>query len=283
MKNIPTALKNHMAQGTTTLAHLVKMTRRDGAVLAVTLDHDRELVLEGITYQPSFSVTGSVVETSAQMNVDNMDARGALLAIGVNEEDIAAGLWDQCEVYVYRVNWADISQGKEIIKRGTFGEISLGRGTFTNEVRGITQKLHQTLGEVVSPSCRADLFDSKCGITATEGVWKFSGVAVTSAESARQFTASGLEQAAGFFDGGKVVWTGGENAGLIMEIREHTEGGVIRLQENMPYAIAAGDVGVFYAGCMKRFNEDCKAKFDNALRFRGFHALPGVDQIYRGP
>lgn len=283
MKTISDELKAHLASGTTTLAHLVKITRRDGAVLGVTLDHDREIVFENTVYQPAFSLIPSVVETSSALNVDNMDAKGALIALGVNEGDIAAGLWDAADVRVVRVNWADLTMGAEVIKRGWFGEISLGRGTFTSEVRGITQKLAQTLGDVVSPACKADLFDTRCGIEAIEGTWKFSGIAVTAFDSAREFTASGLEQAEGFFDGGKVLWTGGANAGLAMEIKQHASGGVIQLQQAMPYAIAEGDVGVFYAGCMKRAAEDCAAKFANIVRFRGFPTVPGADQMLKGP
>jgi hypothetical protein len=51
----------------------------------------------------------------------------------------------------------------------------------------------------------------------------------------------------------------------------------------MPYPIVTGDACTLYAGCMKRFIEDCKTKFDNTVRFRGFPFVPGDDQIYRGP
>lgn len=283
MKTISNDLKLHMAQGTTTLAHIVKMTRRDGLVLAVVLDYDRELEVEGVVYLPAFAATPSVVETSAALNVDNMDAQGALMALGVLESDIAAGLWDGCDVRVMRVNWADLSQGVEHIKRGWFGEISLGRGTFRNEIRGITQKLTQTLGEVVSPSCKADLFDARCGVAAIEGTWKFSDIAIIAVTTPHQFTAEDLTQDAGFFDGGKVVWTTGANTGLAMEIKAHLDGGAIRLQQAMPYAMAEGDTGIFYAGCMKRAAEDCAGKFNNIVRFRGFPTVPGSDQMLKGP
>jgi uncharacterized phage protein (TIGR02218 family) len=283
MKATSSALKAHMAQGSTTLAHLVKLTRPDGFVLAVTLDHDRPLTFDGVTYQPAFGATPSTVETSSSLSVDNMDAKGALLALGVEEADIAAGLWDGCDVRVLRVNWKDLSMGAEKIKRGTFGEISIGRGTFTNEVRGITQRLQQTLGEVVSPSCRADLFDTRCGVTATEGVWKFSGVPVTFTVDARRFTASSMAISEGQCDGGKVAWLTGANAGLSKEIKTHLAGGDFELQEAMPYPIAVGDTAIIYVGCLKRATEDCAGKFDNIIRFRGFPSVPGQDQMFRGP
>lgn len=282
MKSTPAALIAHSALGTTTLAHLVKLTRRDGFVLAVTLDHDQPLTVDGVTYEPSLGMIPSNIETNSELSVDNLDAKGALMALGVTEGDIAAGLWDLCDVRVMRVNWADLTMGAEKIKRGTFGEISIGRDSFSNEVRGITQKLQQTIGEVVSASCKADLFDSRCKVVATEGTWKFSGIAVSGVTSARQFAASGLAQAAGFFDAGKVTWTTGANAGLSMEIRAHTAAGNIELQEPMPYAIAAADQFTVFAGCLKRYTEDCAGKFANGINHRGFPFVPGQDQMFRG-
>lgn len=282
MKDTSAELRAHMALGTTTLALLVKLTRTDGVELAVTLDHDRPITFEGDTYLPTLGMVPSTIETSNQLSVDNLDARGALMAIGIAEADIVAGLWDMCDVRVMRVNWADLSMGCEKIKRANLGEISIGRNSFSNEVRGITQRLQQTIGDIVTPACKADLFDSRCKIVATEGVWKFSGVAVTAFSSARAFTASSLTQDAGFFDGGKVLWETGLNAGLAKEIKAHTAGGVFVLVEPMPYAIAASDQATFFAGCQKRFDEDCVAKFNNPANNRSFPRIPGQDQMFKG-
>lgn len=282
MKNTPLPVRQHMAQGTTTVAHLVKLTRRDGFVLAATLDHDRPIAFEGLVYQPMLGMMPTDLETSGNLSVDNMDAKGALMVLGITEKDIACGLWDLCEVHVFRVNWMKPDDGAERLKRGWFGEISVGRDHFNNEVRGITQKLQQKIGEVVSASCKADLFDSRCKVVAEEGKWKFSDVPVSSVVSTQVLTASALEQAAGFFDAGKLTWTTGANVGLSMEIRAHREGGVIVLQEAMPFPIAAEDQFTIYAGCLKRHDVDCTTKFDNIINFRGFPFIPGQDQMFRG-
>ena len=44
----------------------------------------------------------------------------------------------------------------------------------------------------------------------------------------------------------------------------------------MSAAIVAGDAFMVSAGCDKRF-PTCKAKFDNAVNFRGFPHMPGND------
>jgi uncharacterized phage protein (TIGR02218 family) len=283
VKGTSAALVAHNQLGTTTLAHIVKLTRKDGDVLAVTLDHDEPIVFESVTYTPIYGLIPSTIETTAALNVDNLDAKGALMALGISESEIQAGLWDMCEARVMRVNWKDLTMGCEKLKRGWFGEISHGDHTFSNEIRGLSQMLQSTITEVITPGCKANLFDARCGVVATEGVWKFSAKAVSTIVSAqRQITVSALTQAAGFFTGGKVTWTSGDNVNLSMEIKGHTAGGNIELQEPMPFVIAVGNQATFFAGCQKRASEDCNTKYSNIVRFRGFSSLPGTDQMFKG-
>ncbi len=282
MKSMSAELKAHYASGTTTIATIVKLTRTDGEVLAVVLDHDKDITYDSVTYKSVFGLTASAIETSSQMNVDTLDAHGALLALGVNEADIVAGLWDLCDVRVRRVNYNDLTMGHEYVKRGTFGELSIGRNTFNTEIRGITQKLATVLGEVVSPSCKNDLFDAKCQVPRTEGTWVFSDSVVTGVTNNRTFAISGLAQASGYFTGGKVTWTTGQNEGLSMEIKTHTATGNFVLQEVMPYAIGVSDECTVEAGCLKRFDEDCTVKYVNSVNFNGMPFLPGQDQMYKG-
>jgi uncharacterized phage protein (TIGR02218 family) len=282
MKTISAELKAHMALGTTTIATLVRLERTDGEVFAVTLDHDMPITFDGDTYDPVLGMMPSTIETSGSLNVDNLDAKGALMLVGVSEADINSGLWDMCDVRVMRVNWADLTMGCEKIKRGYFGQISIGRDKFSSEIRGITQKLQQVIGDIVSPSCNADLFDARCGLTPVEGETMFSDEPVTTATSNQAFTASGLLVVAGRFNGGKVTWTTGLNTGLSKEIKSHATGGVIVLQEPMPYEIQEDDEATFLTGCRKRFQEDCVDTYDNAVNFRAFPFIPGQDQLYKG-
>ena len=275
-------LKTHYASEVTTLAILAKFTRQDGEVLATTVGHDADITYGGTTYLTIYDMVPTNMVTSAALNVDSFDIRGVLMALGVAEADINAGLWDNCEFIAYRVNWSDLTMGHELMKSGTFGEISIGRNQFTTELRGLMQRLQSTVGDVASPSCRNDLFDSRCGVVATEGVKKFSNTSVTSMTSRRRFGMSSLTQAAGTFDGGKVVWTTGANTGLAMEIKTHTSGGNLELQEPMPYDVAVTDQATVFVGCLKRYDEDCGAKHNNQPRFGGLPDLPGNDQIFKG-
>jgi uncharacterized phage protein (TIGR02218 family) len=54
----------------------------------------------------------------------------------------------------------------------------------------------------------------------------------------------------------------------------------IQLMHAMFDPIEPGDTYTVYAGCTKRFREDCIAKHNNGVNFRGFPDLPG-SKIYR--
>ena len=103
---------------------------------------------------------------------------------------------------------------------------------------------------------------------------------------ARRFTVSGLGAFAdGWFAGGKLVWTAGANAGRAMEIKRHGVVGMavsLELWQAMSEAVAPGDAFAATAGCDKQFST-CKAKFDNAVNFRGFPYMPGNDAVLSYP
>jgi len=97
---------------------------------------------------------------------------------------------------------------------------------------------------------------------------------------------SGLDTFANeWFARGRLQWTGGVNAGLAVEVKEHrAEAGEVRLAlwQAAPEPIAEGDAFLVTAGCDKRF-ETCRAKFANGLNFRGFPHMPGNDFVVAYP
>lgn len=70
-----------------------------------------------------------------------------------------------------------------------------------------------------------------------------------------------------------------------MEVKLHTLSASIvsiELWQAMPELIAAGNGFDITAGCDKQFST-CKAKFNNAINFRGFHRMPGNDWVQSYP
>ena len=276
MNVIPIALAAHYDKGTTTLATCWKVTRTDDQVFGFT-NTDRNLKIGGVTYEAATGFTPSAVASSGDMAVDNLEVTGILDSFTITEADLMAGLWDFATVEIFEVNYADLSMGVRKIRKGTIGEVSVNRSQFTAELRGMMQQLQQTQGELYSPSCRADLGDSRCKINLTS--YTVAGT-ITSVTDKRIFADSGRAEASGYFDGGKLTFTSGENKGLSMEVKTFASGGFV-LHLPMPYTVAAGDAYTVYPGCKKRFTEDCVGKFNNAVNFRGEPHVPGNDQMMK--
>jgi uncharacterized phage protein (TIGR02218 family) len=150
---------------------------------------------------------------------------------------------------------------------------------YVAELRGVTQRLQMTVGEIFTPDCAADLGDARCGVDLT--AFEESGT-VTEVTNATTFETP-LTQATGWYDGGDLTWTGGANAGQTVVVRNwDADTGMLSLFLPALYEIQAGDAFIIRPGCDKTF-ATCQAKFDNAANFRGFPHVPGNDQVLSYP
>jgi uncharacterized phage protein (TIGR02218 family) len=277
MKHLPPALQAHLDQGTTTLAWCWRLNRRDGVTLGFT-DHDRDLAMDGITYEAATGFTASEIKDSVGLSVDNLDVASALTSARLDEHDLAAGLYDAASVEIWRVNWADPVQ-RVLMRKGTLGEIRRAGYAFSAEVRGLAQALSQPKGRLYQHTCDADLGDSRCGVDLSHSTLRGTGSVLT-VLSARQFSLASLAAfPAAFFTRGVVRFTTGPNANLHMEVRRHslTNGiATLELWQPMAHSPMVGDLLTVTAGCDKHF-KTCRDTFANAARFRGFPHLPGND------
>ncbi|HEY4264705.1 MAG TPA: DUF2163 domain-containing protein, partial [Micropepsaceae bacterium] len=209
---------------------------------------------------------------------------GALSSDALGEAALDAGLYDDAEVEIWRVNWATTSQ-RVLMRKGSLGQVKRGKLGFEAEIRGLAQALNQPMGRAFGYSCDADLGDARCTVDLTEAALHSSGV-VIAATDARRFTVSGLSAfASGWFSGGKLLWTDGANAGRAMEVKRHAISASsvsIELWQAMSETLMAGDAFTVTAGCDKQF-ATCKAKFVNQINFRGFPYMPGNDVVLSYP
>ena len=281
MKTLDPALQAHLDEGTTTLAWCWRITRADGVAFGFT-DHDRTLSLIGTEFEPESGLTASEVRSGSDLSVDAQDAEGVLTSDRITETDILDGRWDNAEVEVWRVNWADASQ-RALMRRGAIGQIRRGRLAFVAEVRSLAHVLGQTVGRTFQAGCDAALGDARCKVNLEAAAFRGAG-AVTHTLRDRAFTASGLSAfAAGWFAHGTVEWTSGANAGRRAEVLAHdlVDGlAILTLLEAPVRAIAEGDSFIARAGCDKRV-ATCGTKFANVANFRGFPHIPGQDTILR--
>ncbi len=163
MKTIAPALLAHYRSGTATVCACWKVTLQDGAVLGFT-SHDRDLAIGGTTYLARTGLLPSTFESQTRLAVDNLEAAGFLDSDAISAADLAAGRWDFALVEVFLANWSNVSQGTDTLMRGRLGEVSLDRGQFRAELRGLANAYAQTIGAVYQPTCRANLGDARCGV-----------------------------------------------------------------------------------------------------------------------
>lgn len=281
MKTLPPALQAHLIEGTTTLAWCWRITRADGVAFGFT-DHDRTLSFEGTDFEPESGFTASEVRAGSDLSVDAQDAEGVLSSDRITETDIIDGRWDNAEIELWRVNWADTGQ-RVLLRRGAIGQVRRGRVAFVAEVRSLAHVLGQTVGRTFQAGCDATLGDGRCGVNLEVTAFRGTG-AVTDLLRDRAFTASGLGSfVAGWFAHGTVEWTSGANTGRRAEVLAHdlVDGlAILTLLEAPVRPVAEGDSFIARAGCDKRV-ATCSAKFGNVASFRGFPHIPGQDTILR--
>jgi uncharacterized phage protein (TIGR02218 family) len=278
MKTVSSALAQHLAGEVTTLATCWQITRRDGVVQGFT-DHVRDLEVDGVTYKAASGYTRTAIRSTADLAVDNLDVESVFSEDGITEEDLRAGRYDFAEVRMFLVNYQDLGQGILKLQRGWLGEVTIRDGMYVAELRGMTQRLQMTVGEVYAPDCAADLGDARCGVdlAALE-----EGGTVDAVTGATAFETT-LVQATGWYDGGELTWTGGANAGQTVAARSwDAASGTLTLFLPALYPMQAGDAFTIRPGCDKSF-ATCRAKFDNAVNFRGFPHVPGNDQVLSYP
>ncbi|MEE9127178.1 MAG: DUF2163 domain-containing protein, partial [Planctomycetota bacterium] len=181
-KTLPAALVTHVAGDVTTLAVCWRITRVDGTVFRFT-DHDEDIsflvgfgltvvVAQGENFRAigAFSRTAIAVKTG--LRVDNLDLSGLInpddTEGGIFLQDLQTRKFTNAEVEIFMVNWTAPDDGAIPVMRGNLGEIKLNvdTKTYEAEMRGLSQKYFQKIGELYTFKCRADLFDSRCNNTA---------------------------------------------------------------------------------------------------------------------
>ena len=176
MKNLRQTYIDHLASGATKLAYCLRIVRQDGTTFRFTT-YDGQLTMldTGAIYEPQEAVSlDSAVTTDASGSPAKIDLSGALSPNGVSRDDLAAGLFDFAELYLFRTIWDDPREDDEELVKGFFGKTELEDNRFVAEFRSIAAKLDQEIGRVHTPTCDADLGDSRCQVRLSPPEWTAS-------------------------------------------------------------------------------------------------------------
>lgn len=277
MKTLDAGLAAHLASGATTLCWCWRLVRRDGVVRGFT-DHDRDVVFGGTVFEAASGMTASEMRESVGLSVDNLEVTSAVTSDSLSEEDLAAGLYDDAAVEIFRVNWT-APEERVLMRSGNLGEVKRSGIVFAAEVRGLAHRLAETRGRLFQYGCDADLGDGRCGVSLTNPAFRGAGAIVT-VLSPRKFTASGLDAfASGWFTHGLVTFTSGAASGQRIEVKAHAKaaGGVtLEVWSRARLPLTPAQTFTVTAGCDKRV-ATCQSKFANVANFRGFPDMPGND------
>jgi hypothetical protein len=103
MRAIPAVLQTSLDSGVTTLAQAWKLTRHDGAVMGFT-DHDRDLVIDGVTFRAGTGFGASEASSRFDLSVDGGEIAGAFDDATLTEADLAAGRYDAAAIETWLVD-----------------------------------------------------------------------------------------------------------------------------------------------------------------------------------
>jgi uncharacterized phage protein (TIGR02218 family) len=276
MIELPSELKNHVAQTVTTLAYCWTITRKDGVVFGFT-DHDEPISLANTVHEPHSGLNASAAEAELGMAISTMDVEGALRSDNISENDLKNGKFTDASVTTTLVNWSDPEQNS-VLRTAKIGKIEIFNGSFKVELQSIAQNLDKPIGRLVRRYCDANLGDERCMKDVSSALYQTSGT-VDKRISNTDFISSNIAQFSNqWFEEGAIEWLSGANLGSVSTISSH-QGSRLSLLMPLNNPIAVGDQFRITAGCNKSF-ATCKAKFANHLNFQGFPHLPGNDAVY---
>src|SRR5690606_40721890 len=117
-------------------------------------DHDEDLAFDGSTFRAGTGFEGAELEARFGLAVTGTEIHGALSAESLNEQDLAAGLYDNAKVEIFLVNWSDVEQ-RILLRTGNLGDVRREGAAFAAEVRGLAARLNEERGRTFAATCDA--------------------------------------------------------------------------------------------------------------------------------
>jgi hypothetical protein len=162
MRAVPEALAARIEGGAASLCHVWILTRKDGVRLGFT-DHDRDLLVDGVTCRAASGWTAGATESAAGFAPGLAAAVGGFDDAGLSEADLAAGLYDGASVACRLVDWSASDLDMNLWRASVAAAKAQG-GTFTLELEGPLAALDRVAGRTFGRSCDAVFGDGRCGV-----------------------------------------------------------------------------------------------------------------------
>lgn len=253
----------------------------------IAYPHDLEMS-NGEVYQSDSGYEPTALSATASLSPDVIDLQGIFDAAGISRDQLISGVMDNAKAYAFATSWATPVEDEEPIGKFLLGKTRIQDDRYVIEKMHLIDALGESVGRTVGPKCPWTVFDetldgdvipyqrSRCTgpRSAQDGPlladYKVTGT-VTHVTSQKVWRDSSRAEAAGYFDYGSVLWTGGDNAGLrSQEIKSHAADGTITQFMATYYPVQVGDTYELSPGCDGIRSGDCKTKFNNTVNYGGF-------------
>jgi len=124
----------------------------------------------GLLYRATVGYMPRSIKAGADLSVDNLEIEGlmvdkvralaqGLLIQGLSNEDLQVGRFDHAKAEIFFVNYENPESRLILPGSGNIGQMKMKRGTYVAELRGKTIYLQQTIGDLYSKICRAQVGD----------------------------------------------------------------------------------------------------------------------------
>lgn len=158
---IPAGLLSRLQEPATQLTQLWEITRVDGTVFRLTSsDQPVSFLLE--EWSPGLGIDGKNIEDLSSLAVSNSEFSAILESGVILDDDLRLGKFDNATVRIYVFD-LELEEGFQVFS-GHLGQIEIRRGRWVASLRGIADRLRTRIIDQYSPTCRASLGDSKCGV-----------------------------------------------------------------------------------------------------------------------
>lgn len=295
MKTCSTALAAHINQGQTTYCTLLQVTRQyDSAIYGFT-EHDQDLFFGGVTYLSTTSYNRFNLNAKNTGDPSTTELSGAFDDI-ITRADVLAELWDNAQLQLLLVNWADLTQGSMILSTGSFGEFEVQEFGFKVSLYGLSRLLTFLGGELCSPDCRSD-FGAAALANGNPGCAPGGALAdgttinsllqtltVTGTDGVRTMVVSGLVNTGKPFNGGLATFLAGNNKNLSGEVLsvDFSTGTIVLRPTVLLSAISVGDTLSLFPACDKTFLT-CSSIWKNALNNQSEPHVPDPGAVLSYP
>lgn len=170
----PSALVTRLQSGAHKQANIVKITLRDGTVLAMTdWDQNLSVNLDGlgaITY--SRLLIQNLKAFAAQINtaIDDNELSVLVDSSSLTADKVRKGLFDAATVMIGLVDPDDLANpGKHRLY--DVGQVKVEGASLRFELMGPEKRLEQNIGRTLTVNCPWNFGDAKCGISTSVSAW----------------------------------------------------------------------------------------------------------------